>query len=127
LEGTLEDNMTLGRPSITYEDIQWALQFVELDEEIDALAEELSTAVTGHAGQFTVSQILRLLVARTIVTHPPILIFEGTLHSMLPSLRDVILRRLCSKDEPWSVFSFRTIRRSQPSSIVTWHWNETRG
>ncbi len=103
LDGTLEDNLTLGRPSITYEDIQWALQFVELDEEIDALPDGLTTMVTGQSSQFTVSQILRLLVARAIVTRPHILIFEGTLHSMLPSLREVILRRLCSKDEPWSV------------------------
>jgi ABC-type bacteriocin/lantibiotic exporter with double-glycine peptidase domain len=63
----------------------------------------LSTRVTGLAGQFTVSQILRLLVARAIITRPPVLIFEGSLHSMMPALRDVILRRLCGKDEPWSV------------------------
>lgn len=103
LDGTLENNLTLGRPSITYEDIQWALQFVEFDEEIDALPDGLTTMVTGQRSQFTESQILRLLVARAIVTRPHILIFEGTLHSMLPSLREVILRRLCSKDEPWSV------------------------
>jgi ABC-type bacteriocin/lantibiotic exporter with double-glycine peptidase domain len=103
LDGTLENNITLGRTSITYEDIQWALEFVELDEEIDSLPDGLTTMVTGQSSQFTESQILRLLVARTIVTHPHILIFEGTLHNMLPSLREVILRRLCSKDEPWSV------------------------
>jgi ABC-type multidrug transport system fused ATPase/permease subunit len=103
LDGTLENNITLGRNSITYEDIQWALEFVELDEEIDSLPDGLTTMVTGQSSQFTESQILRLLVARAIVTHPHILIFEGTLHNMLPSLREVILRRLCSKDEPWSV------------------------
>jgi ABC-type bacteriocin/lantibiotic exporter with double-glycine peptidase domain len=103
LDGTLENNITLGRTSITYEDIQWALEFVELDEEIDSLPDGLTTLVTGQSSQFTESQILRLLVARAIVTHPHILIFEGTLHNMLPSLREVLLRRLCSKDEPWSV------------------------
>lgn len=103
LDGTLENNITLGRPSITYEDVQWALEFVELDEEVDSLPDGLTTMVTGQSSQFTESQILRLLVARVIVTHPHILIFEGTLHNMLPSLREVILRRLCSKDEPWSV------------------------
>lgn len=103
LDGTLENNITLGRTSITYEDIQWALEFVELDEEIDSLPDGLTTMVTGQSSQFTESQILRLLVARAIVTHPHILIFEGTLHNMLPSLREVLLRRLCSKDEPWSV------------------------
>lgn len=103
LEGTIEDNITLGRPSISYEDVQWALRFVELDEEIDRLPDGLTTMVIGHGTQFTLSQTLRLLLARAIVTRPHVLIVEGTLHSMMPSLREVILRRLCSKDEPWSV------------------------
>ncbi|MEK7236943.1 MAG: ABC transporter ATP-binding protein [Nitrospirota bacterium] len=102
LEGTIEDNITLGRPSISYEDVQWALRFVELDKEIDRLPDGLTTLVIGHGKQFTLSQTLRLLLARAIVTRPHILIVDGTLHNMIPSLREVILRRLCSKDEPWS-------------------------
>lgn len=103
LEGTIEDNITLGRPAISYDDVHWALQFVELDEEVDALPDGLTTQVTGHGGQFTLSQTLRLLLARAIVTRPSVLIIDGTLHSLVPSVRDVILRRLCSKDEPWSI------------------------
>jgi len=103
LEGTIEDNLTLGRSSIRYEDVQWALQFVELDEEIDRMTDGLTTKVTGHGHQFTLSQILRLLLARAIVTRPHVLIVDGTLHSMAPSVREIILRRLCSKDEPWSI------------------------
>jgi ABC-type bacteriocin/lantibiotic exporter with double-glycine peptidase domain len=103
LQGTIEENITLGRPSITYDDIQWALQFVELDDEIDRLPEGLTTMVTGQGNQFTLSQILRLLLARAIVTRPHVLVVEGTLHNMAPSLREVILRRLCSKDQIWSI------------------------
>ena len=97
------DMITLGRGSITYDDVQWALQFVELDEEVDHMPDGLTTHVTGHGNQFTLSQILRLLLARAIVTRPHVLIVDGTLHSMAPSVREVILRRLCSKDEPWSI------------------------
>ncbi|MFO0707036.1 MAG: ABC transporter ATP-binding protein [Nitrospira sp.] len=103
LEGTIEDNLTLGRPSISHDDLQWALHFVELDEEIDRLPDGLATVVTGQRDQFTLSQTLRLLLARAIVTRPNVLIIDGTLHNMIPSLRETILRRLCSKDEPWSV------------------------
>ncbi len=103
LEGTIEDNLTLGRPGISYEDIQWVLQFVELDEEIDRMPDGLTTMITGHTGQFATSQVLRLLLARALVTRPHVLIVDGTLHSMVPAVREVILRRLCSKDEPWSV------------------------
>jgi ABC-type transport system involved in cytochrome bd biosynthesis fused ATPase/permease subunit len=49
LEGTIEDNITLERPSISYEDVQWALRFVELNEEIDRLPDGLTTmAISGR-------------------------------------------------------------------------------
>jgi len=103
LEGTIEDNLTLGRAGLSHADIQWALRFVELDDEIDRLPNGLATQVTGHHEQFTLSQTLRLLLARALVIRPQLLIIDGTLHNMIPTLRDTILRRLCSKDEPWSV------------------------
>ena len=103
LDGTLEDNITLGRPTIDYQDLQWALRFVELAHDIDALPQGLHTHVSSLEPTLSMSQILRLLVARAIVIRPQLLIFDGTLHNMLPATREVLLRRLCAKDEPWSV------------------------
>ena len=103
LDGTLEDNITLGRPSIDYQDLQWALRFVELDGDIDAMPQGLHTPVSSGEAHLSMSQILRLLVARAIVTRPQLLIFDGTLHNMLPATRELLLRRLCAKDELWSV------------------------
>jgi ABC-type multidrug transport system fused ATPase/permease subunit len=70
---------------------------------MDAMPQGLRTPVQRGEREFTTSQILRLLVARAIVTRPQILVLDGTLHSMLPGMRETILRRLCSKEEPWSV------------------------
>lgn len=103
LDGTLEENITLERSGIAYQDVQWALRFVELDEEVDALPVGLATPVHGWGKDFTTSQILRILVARAIVIRPQVLIFDGTLHSMHQTTRDTILRRLCSKETPWTV------------------------
>lgn len=103
LDGTLEDNITVGRPGITYQDLSWAIRFAELEEEVDALPQGLHTAVSGHGKAFTLSQTLRILLARAIVTRPQVLIFDGTLHSMPIVKREILLRRLCDKDEPWSV------------------------
>ena len=103
LDGTLEENITLGRPTIDYQDLQWALRFVELDHDIDALPQGLNTRVSSLDNTLSMSQILRLLVARAIVIRPQLLIFDGTLHNMLPATREVLLRRLCAKDELWSV------------------------
>jgi ABC-type bacteriocin/lantibiotic exporter with double-glycine peptidase domain len=114
LDGTLKSNIALGRPMATYDQIRWALRFVELDDEIDAMPAGLQTPVTSHGQKFPLSQILRLLVARAIVVRPQLLIFDGTLHSMQPVTREIILRRLCSKDEPWSA-----VFVSNDPSIVT--------
>ena len=51
---------------------------------------------------FTKSQTLRIMVAPAIVTRPLVLIVDGTLQNMEPMLRQILLRRLCSKDESWS-------------------------
>ncbi|MBM4120673.1 MAG: ATP-binding cassette domain-containing protein [Nitrospira sp.] len=102
LDGTLEDNIAMGRP-VSYDDIKWALRFVDMEDEVEALPLALRTPTHGGGKEFTSSQMLRLLVARAIVTRPQLLILDGTLHNMLPVLRETILRRLCSKEEPWSV------------------------
>jgi ABC-type bacteriocin/lantibiotic exporter with double-glycine peptidase domain len=102
-EGTLEENIVLGRTNIPYSDVRWALRFAELEEEVDALPQGLKTHVRAPGIIFAPTHILRILVARAILSRPQILIFDGILHNMQPTIRETILRRLCSKEEPWSV------------------------
>lgn len=102
-DGTLEENISLHRPAIQFDDLSRALRFVELEEEVDALPQGLETAVQGNGANFTRSQVLRILLARMIVTRPQLLIFDGSLHNIEPALRLTLLRRLCSKEETWSV------------------------
>lgn len=101
-EGTVEENIALGRPGISYSDVRWALRFTELEEEIDALPEGIKTSVRAPGIVFGTPRVLRILLARAIVTRPQILIFDGLLHSLHPVHREAILRRLCSKEEPWA-------------------------
>ena len=46
---------------------------------------------------------MQILLARAILARPQILIFDGIIHTMQPTMRETVLRRVCSKDEPWSV------------------------
>jgi putative ABC transport system ATP-binding protein len=102
-EGTIEDNIVLGRSYVPYSDVRWALRFAELEEEIDALPLGIKTHVRAPGKIFAPTHILRILLARAILARPQILIFDGIIHNMQPAMRETILRRLCSKDEPWSV------------------------
>ncbi|MFO0774755.1 MAG: ABC transporter ATP-binding protein [Nitrospiraceae bacterium] len=103
IHGTVQENIALGRDGVGYAEVSWALQFVELEGEIDRLPLGIQTRTDAPDVALSRSQILRILLARAIVTRPPLLIFDGTLHSLWPGTRDVLLRRLCAKDEPWTV------------------------
>jgi len=102
-EGTIEDNIVLGRSYIPYSDVRWALRFTELEEDVDALPQGLKTHIRAPGKILAPTHIMRILLARAILARPQILIFDGIIHTMQPTLRETVLRRLCSKDEPWSV------------------------
>ena len=102
-EGTIEENIVLGRSYVPYSDVRWALRFTELEEEIDALPQGIKSHVRAPGKVLAPTQIMRILLARAILARPQILIFDGIIHNMHPTMRETILRRLCSKDEPWSV------------------------
>lgn len=102
-EGTIEDNIVLGRSYIPYSDVRWALRFAELEEDVDALPQGLKTHIRAPGKILAPTHIMRILLARAVLARPQIMIFDGTLHNLQPVLRETLLRRLCSKDEPWSV------------------------
>ena len=102
-EGTIEDNIVLGRSYIPYSDVRWALRFTELEEDVDSLPQGLKTHIRAPGKVLAPTHIMRILLARAILARPQILIFDGIIHTMQPTLRETVLRRLCSKDEPWSV------------------------
>ena len=102
-EGTIEDNIVLGRSYIPYSDVQWALRFTELEEDVDALPQGLKTHLQASGSILAPTHITRILLARAILARPQILVFDGIIHNIPPTMREAILWRLCSKDEPWSV------------------------
>jgi ABC-type bacteriocin/lantibiotic exporter with double-glycine peptidase domain len=102
-EGTIEDNIVLGRSYVPYSDVRWALRFAELEEDVDALPQGLKTHIRAPGKILAPTHIMRILLARAVLARPQILVFDGILQNLQPVLRETLLRRLCSKDEPWSV------------------------
>ncbi len=102
-EGTLYENIAMGRPGVSLDEVLWALQFVELKDDVEAMPGGLQTTVSLEGKDLTPSQKLRLLVARAIVERPALLILDGALYELRSDIREVILRRICSRDNPWSV------------------------
>jgi ABC-type multidrug transport system fused ATPase/permease subunit len=108
LEGTIEDNIVLGRPYVSYDSLAWALRFTELEEVIEALPRGIKSDVAALGEVLAPTHIVQILLARAILGRPQLLIFDGLIHSMDPALRETILRRLCSKQETWSAIFIST-------------------
>ncbi len=107
-QGTVTDNVTMDRPGIGPKDLLWALKTVQLDTELEEFADGLYTTVEDGGREFTPSQRLRILLARTIITRPRLLILDGALREIQPSIREAILGRLCAPEAPWTLVILTT-------------------
>jgi ABC-type bacteriocin/lantibiotic exporter with double-glycine peptidase domain len=103
IDGTIADNIVWRRSYISYEDVRWVLWLTQLQEEVAAFPLGLNSNISVLGEIPAPTHVLRILLARAILGRPQLLIFDGMIHDMQPTLRDIILRRLCSKDQPWTV------------------------
>ena len=108
VKGTIEENIVMGRSYVTYDDLNWALRFTELEEDVEGLSRGVKSDISALGESLSPTHIVQILLARAILGRPQVLIFDGLIHSLEPSLRERILRRLCSKDEAWSVIFVST-------------------
>ncbi|MBK9307198.1 MAG: hypothetical protein IPM58_08955 [Nitrospira sp.] len=80
----------------------------QLQEEITSLPQGIDSDISVFGEIPAPTHILRILLARAIVGRPELLIFDGMIHDMQPTIRDAILRRICSRDESWTVLFVST-------------------
>ena len=102
-EGSITDNITMGRSGVQSEDLIWALRTAQLEKDLEAWPDGLATVAKEGGRDFTPGQRLRILLARAIITRPSLLILDGDLHGIASHLRKPILYQLGSKDCPWTL------------------------
>ncbi len=107
-EGTIMENITMGRPDIESKDLLWALAVTDLDKDLQEMPLGLETLVLDGGTALNSSQRLRVLLARAIVTRPSLLILDGALHEIPKKIREPLLHRLCSQDCPWTLIIITT-------------------
>jgi ABC-type bacteriocin/lantibiotic exporter with double-glycine peptidase domain len=108
IKGSIEENIVMGRSYVTYDDLNWALRFTELEEDVEGLSRGVKADISALGESLSPTHVVQILLARAILGRPQVLIFDGLIHQLEPSLRERVLRRLCSKDEAWSVIFVST-------------------
>ena len=102
-EGTLLENITLGRRGVDFDAVRKIVRELGLEEMIGRLPEGYDTRILPHGRQFSESTLIRILLARTLVGRPKIILLESSFSILPPDERERVFRFLLDPEHGWTV------------------------
>lgn len=104
-DGSLLENIAMGRSSVKFSDIQWALDNLNLNDFIAELPEGLSTPMIAGGKRFSESFIAKISVARCVVEKPKLLMITDIYRELHKAERLKTIAFLTDKANPWSLLT----------------------
>ncbi len=102
-EGTVLDNITLGREAATFKNVKWAVEELELTEFIKTLPQGYNTMLNAQGKRLPESIVTKLLLARSIASKPKLLLLENTFEHLDEVSGKKIMKFLTNKQNRWSM------------------------
>ncbi|MFM7318801.1 MAG: peptidase domain-containing ABC transporter [bacterium] len=103
MEGTVIENIRMGRDALSLREVRWALEVTGLASKFDETGGGLYHPI-GPAGLgLSRGEASRLLIARAIVGRPRLLLIDGHLDSLDRENTDRILDVLTAPEAPWTL------------------------
>lgn len=102
-EGSLLDNVRVGREALSLHEVREALAAVRLLEEVAALPEGLQTRLSGGHLPLSTGQAQRLMLARALAGKPRLLVLDEALDSLDADVRTQVLDTVLAPGAPWTV------------------------
>lgn len=102
-EGTIEENVRMGRAFVTHKDIKWSLGVAQLAEDIARLPGGLQTQLVASGKNLSRGLVQRLLIARAIAHHPSLLILDEAFTGIDERTKIAIIDRLLDNENRWTL------------------------
>jgi len=102
-EGTLLENITLGRENASFENVKWAIDNLNLSQTVKQLGKGYDSRIYPQGKQFSKSTVAKILLARAIVDKPRLLLLENSFSVFSNEDRLDILTFLLSREHTWTV------------------------
>lgn len=115
-EGTFIENITLGREYVNVEDVLWAIEKVYLTEYVKSLPKGLDTTIEISGNKLSKSIIQKIIIARSIVNKPKLLLLENHLDFIEDKQRDKIIDFLTDSSNEWTFISISNNKYLQEKS-----------
>jgi putative ABC transport system ATP-binding protein len=104
-EGSILENVRMGRDRLTVADVRTALQAVGLLDDVLGMPGGLETRLTVGGRPLSLGQTHRLMIARAIVARPRLLVLDETLDAMDRTVRDHVLPAVMDRKAPWTLIA----------------------
>lgn len=101
--GTVAENISMGKSSIGRENILWAAEKAGLSSFIKRLPLGYDTILFPEGKRLPRSIIQKILLARSVADKPRLLIIEDMLDAITPNEKKQFIRFLTSKEMPWAL------------------------
>jgi ABC-type bacteriocin/lantibiotic exporter with double-glycine peptidase domain len=102
-DGTVEENVSVGRPDITPHDVLRSIERVGLSEWLQAQPLGLRTAIRNGGRELPTHVISRLLVAQAVVGRPRLVVVDDYYQNVEPDCRQHLVECLTDRREPWTL------------------------
>lgn len=102
-EGTIIENIAIGRERATFENVQWAVKNLGLSDFIKSLPKGYDTVIDPEGRKFSKGMIDKLLLARSIADKPKLLLIKDAFQSIRAEEKNRIIDFLLDKNQPWTI------------------------
>lgn len=102
-DGTIEENILVGREHISPQDVRWALDVSQLTDELSEMPDGLRTKVISMGKNLSRGQVQRLLIARAIVGRPRLLILDEAFTGIDERQTLKILDAIFKESNHWTI------------------------
>ncbi|PHX64841.1 MAG: hypothetical protein CK550_07810, partial [Gemmatimonadetes bacterium] len=104
-DGTVEENISVGRAHITPRDVRDALDDLSLTDEIQQLPQGIQTEITNAGRTLPTHLASKLLVAQGLVGRPRLIVFDDYFQNLDAASRNLIIKVLTDRNRPWTVIT----------------------
>lgn len=102
-EGTVLENLTMGRADLSVAQVERALEAVGLEDAVARLPEGMHTVLASGAPQLSTSQAIRLTIARALLARPSLLVVDDIFSRFSQEVRAQVLAALTAPEAPWTL------------------------
>lgn len=102
-EGSILENIAIGRDKATFENVKWAVKNLGLEDFIKNLPEGYDTKMLPQGKQYSQGTINKLMLARCIADKPKLLLIKDAFASIQHDERKKIIDFILDKQHGWTV------------------------